>query len=300
MGYLNFFIGKSRHLSVDKNRLKIIDEHGEAFLYPLEDINSILIDSRELQLSSYLLSELASHGIVLYICDEKHLPCGFLLPNNTYFKQLKILGLQLAIAKPLKKRLWQSIIVQKITNQAKCLDIIKCGYGSKNLLNLIPQIKSGDTGNIEAVAAKRYFGFLFGDGFTRDSNAFENSALNYGYAILRGAIARTINAYGFIGSLGLNHHSILNAFNLADDLIEPFRPLVDLFISGMAYGEELTPAHKKQLQGLLGMSIISGGEIYSVSYAVERLVMSLAKSMEEEKNCLLLPDLCEIKEHLYE
>ena len=122
------------------------------------------------------------------------------------------------------------------------------------LFNMIEEVRSGDTGNVEAIAAQYYFPALFGDGFIRGDDCGWNAGLNYGYAILRGSVARALAVYGFLPTLGLHHRSTLNPFNLADDLMEPFRPLVDLLvIRGMEYDDELTPSHKRILSEIASL-----------------------------------------------
>lgn len=168
------------------------------------------------------------------------------------------------------------------------------------LFSCAERVRSGDTDNVEATGAQIYFPALFGDGFTRGQDCGLNAALNYGYAILRGAMARHLAVYGFIPSLGLHHCNRLNSFNLADDLMEPFRPVVDRLAYVLFQDtQELTPQSKRHLFNCLNMDIISGGQKHSVSYAMERLVQSLIRAMEEKKS-LILPELVELHQHRYE
>lgn len=132
--------------------------------------------------------------------------------------------------KPLQKRLWQQVVIQKIRNQALCLQLLELD-GHEELLRMCKEVQSGDRTHVEAKAAAYYFRCMYGLGFSRGNDHIINSALNYGYAIIRGMIARSIICYGLEPSIGIFHHSELNNYNLADDMIEPFRPLVDLYVS---------------------------------------------------------------------
>ena len=207
------------------------------------------------------------------------------------------------MSKPYQKQLWQQIICQKIANQAKCLEL--CGKDAQPLYAMVREVRSGDTTNVEATAAVYYFTTLFGSGFIRRDGQLINGALNYGYSLLRGLVARALAIYGFEPSLGLHHHNALNAFNLADDLLEPFRPLVDLYVAGQEelWAEEiytLSPDHKQGLYRLLSMTMLSGGECHAAHYAVERLVKSLSACVTQGQGILLLPELMPLTQHRYE
>lgn len=154
---------------------------------------------------------------------------------------------------------------------------------------------------MEATAAQYYFPALFGDGFTRGEDCGWNAGLNYGYAVLRGCVARSLAVYGFLPALGLHHRSTLNPFNLADDLMEPFRPLIDLLvIQGIEEEDILTPSNKRMLFNCLNLDILSGGQHHSVSYAMEREVQSLGGALANRSAELTLPLLLEPKQHRYE
>lgn len=297
MGYVNVFVSSPCNLSV-KNR-QLIVKGQEEHSFPLEDMNALLIESAECNVSGYALQALADAGVVVFTCDSRHLPNGVLTPYNCYYRQLKILNLQLNISKPLQKQLWQTIIRRKIENQALCVRM--CSDESNNdLLTLAKSVSSDDSGNCEATAANIYFKKIFGKGFVRRDDSFVNAALNYGYSLIRGLIARTLAVYGFESSLGIHHSNELNAFNLADDLIEPFRPVVDMLVFNMSGSETLSANDKKRLFSLLNQDVQINGGIYSLSYAVEITVQSLKNSMAEGKNILQLPEILPISMHRYE
>ena len=298
MEFRNIFIERPAKLSVWKNQLAI--EQAERVTLPLEDISNVLLESREITITAYALSEMCRHGINLFVCDEKHLPNGTLLPFNCYCRQLKQLQKQISLPKPLEKQLWKAIVVQKIKNQAECLKLLGID-GWKEIFDISKSVTSGDEGNAEAVAAKKYFPLLFGQGFKRSSGDIANAALNYAYAILRGVIARNLAVYGFEPCVGLHHCSQLNNFNLADDLIEPFRPFADLLVAGCAFsGNNLEPYMKHNLFNITNYLAEQKGKKFRMSAAVENCVISLSQSLDAGKNMLDLPKLIPLEEYRYE
>lgn len=268
---------------------------------PLEDISALLLESRQSTITAAALSRLGQQGCAVYVCDEKHLPCAVLTPYCQHSRELTVLRSQLDAGEPRKKRLWQEIVKAKIQNQALCLRLAEKPEAAARLLQMADRVRSGDPENVEASAAQFYFPALFGAGFTRSAAGGWNAGLNYGYAILRGCAARTLAVYGFHPALGLHHRSTLNPCNLADDLMEAFRPLADLLVyRGIEGGDDLNPAHKRMLFNCLNLDLCSGGQHHSVSYAMERLVQSLGRALENRDAQLILPRLEEPKQHRYE
>lgn len=300
MSYRNIFIENPARLSVRNSQLIIEAEHTTHI--PAEDISVLLIESRQVSITAAALSCLAENGTAVFICDEKHMPAAVMQPFAQHSRGLSVLKYQMDCSEPRRKRLWQSIIKKKIINQARCLEFSGKSESAEKLRSLIAKVHSGDTGNTEAVAALKYFPMLFGVQFSRANEDVLNAALNYGYAILRGCIARQLAAYGFQPSLGIHHRSELNRFNLADDLIEPFRPVVDLMVASMEEfdGEKFTGDCRKLLFGSLSMDILSCGQHHSVSYAIERLVKSLSRALSDGCTELCLPELLPLKLHTYE
>ncbi|WP_237442336.1 type II CRISPR-associated endonuclease Cas1 [Saccharibacter sp. 17.LH.SD] len=198
-------------------------------IIPLEDLACLVFDTPQINLSGALLSACVTRGITLIIPDEKHHPAGLLLPFHQHHAQAEILSTQIDASQPLRKRLWQQLVMAKIKNQATVL--AECNPPDAIILRqMTRRVMSGDPENIEAQAARFYWSRLFSK-FTRaDPDDKRNGLLNYGYAILRSAIARSCVASGLVPALGVHHSSRTNAFNLVDDLIEPFRPAVDRMI----------------------------------------------------------------------
>lgn len=234
MAYRNIIVTRNIGISVHNYQLVIGNED---MCVPLEDINCLVLEHAGIMISSGVLQRLSENGCLVYICDEKHLPSTVVLPMARHSRHFKMLTAQLAVTKPRQNRIWQQIVKQKIANQAMCLKL--CGKkNADQLYNMTKKVQSGDKTNVEAQAAALYFKSLFGNDFTRGDDNGINAALNYGYSILRGHISRSIVCYGFEPSLGINHHSQLNNFNLADDFIEPYRAIVDYFVYTQLHMEE--------------------------------------------------------------
>ncbi len=298
MGYINVFLSKPCRIFVKNRQLVVEGETDNSF--PIEDLNSVLIESGECSVTSTALRSLADAGVVLFVCDEKHLPNGVMLPFNAYYRPLKTLELQLSISKPKQKQLWQSIVKQKINNQATCLALCCKEQESRYLFDLVKRVNSDDAKNTEATAANYYFKKLFGSDFERRNDNFINSVLNYGYTIVRGLIARTLAVYGFETSIGLHHVNQLNNFNLADDIIEPYRPVVDLIAYSMTEYDEFTPEIKKILFNLINQDVKINGQIHALSYATELTVQSLKVCFEKDNSEIMLPELLPLGTHRYE
>jgi len=299
MAFRNIIIESPAKISIKREQLVIRTD--EEHSVPVEDISALLIENKQTVITTAALSRLGQCGCAVYICDDKHAPCAVLTPYARHSRELTVVQNQLDASLPLKKRLWQSIVKAKICNQAECLRLIGRIDASERLLDMAKKVRSGDTENIEAVAAQYYFPALMGEDFFRSLDNGLNAAMNYGYAILRGSIARYLTVYGFLPVMGIHHHSSLNQFNLADDLFEPFRPVVDLLVVTYFDADtELTPEKKRLLFNCLNLDIRSGNQHHSVAYAIEREVRSLSRSFAEKEVRLCLPELLALKQHRYE
>lgn len=299
MAFRNIYIENDVQMKIKNEQLVIKKEELESTM-PLEDINSICIESQRSNITTYALRKFIEHDIIVYVCDEKHLPTGVLVGMNNYSRQLKNIRKQVEMPKPLMKRIWQNIIKIKILNQAECLRQLDKG-GVELLEKMSCSVNSGDTENVEARAANFYFRCLFGKTFNRKIECIENAALNYGYAIVRGIIARTLIMYGFEPAMGIFHHNQLNNFNLADDLIECFRPVVDLYV--MNYidfsKDELDSLDKKILYNVVNTLVLIDGKKFNISGAVEYMIKSLSTSMNRNENLIKVPYLICLEEYRY-
>ena len=303
MSWRSVFISKPAKLSLRDNAL-FINQECEISV-PLEDIAVVVIDCREVVITAPLLTALAQFGATLIVCDEHFLPCGQLLPFSQHSRFLKMLSLQMALSSEIKSILWQKIIRQKIYHQSFVLKCAGQDILSQKLLSLSNEVKPNDLDKCEAYAAALYFPALFGNGFSRGIDTPVNIRLNYGYSIMRSAVARILVAYGFLPTLGLWHKNELNAFNLCDDLMEIFRQVVDLevytqFVSGSLNDEFETP-DKAQLVKLLNYEMIFQNKKYSVLSAMEQMVKSLTAVFHHQNaDFFRLPEISYANECQYE
>lgn len=300
MAWQNLLISRPARLSLKNRQLRCEQEDGEVNL-ALEDIASVVLESPQITLTSALIAACADENIAIITCNETHTPNGLLTSFLPHSRQAGMLRAQIAWGKPFTKRLWQLIVKQKIINQAAALKL--CGKEHARLIKLAAEVDSGDTKNCEAQAARLYFSLLFTgvnhDAFRRHGNDLSNAALNYGYAILRAAIARELVQFGFIPALGIHHCSELNAFNLADDLIEPFRPFVDAYIGLNDIGQQtgdldqgLSLQDRANLVQSLQLACIVEGQRYTLLHAIHLVIKSLNTATEYAKpDKLLLPTM---------
>ncbi|WP_308993800.1 type II CRISPR-associated endonuclease Cas1 [Mariniflexile litorale] len=209
-----------------KNEQLVIASENRNTTIPIEDIGFILIDHNETYISIPALNKLINNNCACIICDDKHLPNGMMLNLNSHHIQQEIFKTQIEASTPLKKQLWQQTVIEKIRNQGQLLETIT---KSKNKFEyLSSKVLSGDTSNMEGVAANFYWKSFFEIDFKRERYGnYPNNFLNYGYAILRAATARALSGSGLLNTLGIHHKSKYNAFALADNIMEPFRPIVD-------------------------------------------------------------------------
>lgn len=304
VGWRSIMISQPARLSCEHQALTI--EQQETVRVPFEDIAVIILDHRKIILTHPVLSTCAELGICLFSTGQNHLPNGVFLSFLQHSRNSKYINLQQNINKNLVKRAWKTIIQTKISNQFQCLLLAK--IPPQKTTDLLPtlakKVRSGDSDNLEAQAAARYFPALFGLNFKRQNQDFINSALNYGYAILRGTIARSIVAHGLFPAFGLFHHNQQNAFNLADDLIEPYRPQVDLWVAtnlAQLIATKLTPEHKAGLVSLLHTDIQMPEGKMTVLAAIEQTVMSLIHYLETAGRMpLKLPRLICLSQHNHE
>ena len=264
-------IGISNPAQLSLKDHQLLVKQDDAVSLPIEDIDALILDSYGITFTANLMTELSNSGTTVVVCDEKHLPASVILPYSQHSRQAKVSRQQLVMSQPLRKQLWQKIITQKITNQADVLE--RFGFEANNLRQMTKIIKSGDNDNRESQAAREYFSKLLDD-TTRRKPMWHNAALNYGYAMVRSHIARHIAARGLVASQGIFHHSELNSFNLADDIIEPFRPVVDEYIlSNIApfhIGEQdasLTKSDRQNIIDILNYSVIINSRKYSIKQA---------------------------------
>ncbi len=300
MGWRSIVISRPSKISVKNNQLVI--EQEEQLSMPIEDIISVVIENPQVVITIKALEILAENSVTVYVCDNRHIPIGYLLPYYQHSRQFKIIKQQLSQTEPFKKRIWQQIIKQKIENQAYVLMCIGKREISEKVKQMASKVDSGDTQNIEGQAAKIYFEAMFSKGFNRNYDNIYNACLDYGYSILRGAIARNIAKYGFIPSIGIHHKSELNNYNLADDIIEPFRPIVDFWtIENITLNDEFTKEIRGHLVDLLNYDVIIENKRQCVANAINVMISSYTTAIQaKDFSKLLVPKIVPLERHEYE
>jgi CRISPR-associated protein Cas1 len=281
-------------MSVRNKQLLCESIGNESMSVPLEDLSVVVLESQCITLTSALLSEFATNKVVVFSCDSTHQPSGVFFPFHKHSRYSEMAYLQIGITEPLKKRLWERIVRQKIFNQAMVLKLLNKD-NVNNLTSMSNQVRSGDSNNREGYAANIYWKSLFSN-FVRNNNIPNviNSALNYGYAILRGAVVRNIVTTGLLPCFGIHHTSKLNQFNLADDLMEPFRPFLDYLVANIDFkdSKELTSVCKKQLLSVLMHDCTFNRQKIQILKAIEMSAETLAKAMcGKDFRMLSLPEL---------
>lgn len=286
-----------RHLSLSRGFMVVQDTAGERKelgQVPLDDIAAVIANAHGLSYTNNLLVALTERGAPFVLCAANHNAVGMLLPVDGNYQQAKRYDAQIAAAKPTHKRLWAEVVRAKLQQQAAALEA--AGAPTPPLTALVPKVRSGDPDNIEAQGARRYWSLLFGDGFRRDQDAGSiNGLLNYGYTVLRACTARAVVAAGLHPTLALHHSNEGNALRLVDDLMEPFRPVIDLKVWLLARnGEcEVRPETKRALVRTLYDDMETSAGATPVIVCAQRLATSLAQVYlgEREKLDLPLPGL---------
>lgn len=282
-----------RHLSAHRGFMVVRETQGdrkELGQVPLDDIGAVIANAHGLSYTNNLLVALAQRGVPFVLCAANHNPVGMLLPTDGNYEQSRRIAAQLAAKRPVHKQMWAAIVRSKLEQQAAVLEAV--GAPPMPLLALARKVKSGDPENLEAQGARRYWGLLFGDGFKRDQDAGGiNSLLNYGYTVLRSATARAVIGAGLHPSIGLFHSNAGNPMRLVDDLIEPFRPIIDLKVWLLRQHDEreVTPATKRALVQTLYDDMLTDAGATPLCVCMQRAAVSLAQVYLGERSRLDLP-----------
>ncbi|MDD3590911.1 MAG: type II CRISPR-associated endonuclease Cas1 [Thermoguttaceae bacterium] len=283
-------------LRVRDKQLKVYDENVVRDSVPIEDIACVVLAHPQLTVSLGLMKELFAENVPIVVCDETSIPTGLCLPLYGHYAGARRVQLQAEAysERPLMKRLWKQIVKHKIKNQARLLQLLfqdDCG-----LLGYYQTVKSGDSDNREGAASKRYWAKLFdGENFRRDYNGSDsiNAALNYGYSLLRAIVARAIVSVGLCPTLGICHHNKYNGYALADDLIEPFRPVVDCCVYGLlgedALDNGLIPEVKVRIIRQITSRYHIDGERVNLFETVLKAAESLVWVLKRESNEISFP-----------
>ena len=270
-----------RHLSAHRGFLIVSEDRVEVGRVPLDDVAAVIVHAHGITWSTNVVVALAQRGAVMLLCGTNHAPVAVCLPLDGHHAQNSRIRAQWEAGRPLSKQLWRRIVVGKIRWQAAALEAN--GVSATAFDFLARRVGSGDPDNVEAQAARRYWPLLMGEGFRRDRDADDvNALLNYGYTVLRSLCARAVVASGLHPSIGVHHANRTNPFALADDLIEPFRALVDLLaVRLVARGvATVTPEAKRAFAGLIALDLPGAEGTTTVAGAANRAAQSLARAFQ--------------------
>jgi CRISP-associated protein Cas1 len=279
-----------QHLSVYRGFLVVEKDRQEVGRIALDDIAAVMVHAHGITYSNNLFVALAERAVLVVVCAANHTPVSLFWPISGHSAQGARMQAQWNAPKPLAKQLWRQVVSAKITMQAAILNAN--GLPSGALETLARSVKSGDPDNVEAQAARRYWPLLFGESFRRErSEAGINAMLNYGYTVLRAMTARALISSGLHPTIGIHHHNRGNSFALADDLMEPFRPLVDQIVRRLVDQTviDVEPSAKRALAAVTGFDLESAEGTSPVGVTILRAAQSLARSFEENAMRLELP-----------
>ena len=294
------YFGNPAYLNTKNEQLIINfpDSELEKITIPIEDIGIVILDNYRLTISNALINKLLNNNVAFISCDKKHLPQGLMLNLSEGHTRQQHFEIQINTSKAFKNTLWKHIIKQKIKNQALLLKQKDFEY--KNLVYFAKNVKTGDPMNLEGQAAAYYWKRIFSDivdDFKRGQFEEEpNNLLNYGYTILRAITARALVASGLLPTFGIHHHNKYNAYCLADDIMEPYRPFIDKLVFGLAYDKsktemQLTKEIKQELLKIPVLDVKINNKTSPLMVAMQQTTASLLKSMKNKKVELKLPSL---------
>ncbi len=293
MAWRGLHLSQAARLSLADAQI-VVEQADGAVRLPIEDLAWLVLDTPQATLSAALLSACMEGGVVIISTDATHLPNGAMLPFHGHHRQADVAWRQVAIGEPFKKRAWQAIVRRKIANQAAVL-AARGHDGANTLAEMTRHVASGDPGNTEARAARHYWQCLFQQFRREDEADRRNKLLNYGYAVIRSAIGRALVANGLLPAFGLHHASVSNAFNLADDLLEPFRPFVDMLACAQTEGNnhgDLTLSDRRAMAGALLIDARMDDETTTLLAAAELASSTLVRAITaNDAAAMVLPSL---------
>ncbi|MCF6341968.1 MAG: type II CRISPR-associated endonuclease Cas1 [Bacteroidales bacterium] len=289
-----FFSNPCRWSVKDKQMLVLMTETGETKTATVEDLGFVVLEHQQISISLPLIDELTKNNVAVVFCDRTYHPASMLLNLNGHHLQQELFSQQIVATAPLKKNLWKQTVEAKIRNQAALLKKLK--KDDKKVLWFAGNVKSGDSDNREGAAARAYWPVLFGASFSRERYGDPpNNMLNYAYAVLRAAVARSLAGSGLLATLGIHHHNRYNAFCLADDIMEPYRPFVDGLVYKLAHTfddiSELTTEIKMQLIGILTADVKLGGQTRPLMVALSNTTASLGRCFMGQAKRIVYPGL---------
>lgn len=288
MGFRTLEISSACEIHIKEGQLEVTSENGVATV-PIEDLNQIMVHGANIRLSTMDLSILSQNKVSVMTLDEKYLPTAIVLPFEGHTRQSKLMHAQISTYEELYLDLWLQIIRQKISNQSRALSIMGMS-GAENVSKYLDDISKENVDITEALAAKDYFAY-YHEGLNRRGDDPINSRLNYRYAVVRSSIARSLVAAGFHPTFGIHHDSQLNAFNLADDLIEPCRAIVDIVAhDNIGSNVQLSKNERRAIAHVLHNACMMDGVKVNLMSAIDMMVESLKRIILDKSNeKLMLP-----------
>ena len=294
MAFRTVLIEKAVRVNLDLNNIVVRYEEEDYWIH-LDEISTIIFDDPRCNVSLRLLSKLCEKGINVLFTNESHMPIGGLVTLYNHSRAVKKIMVQQSWQESEKIFLWTKIVKAKITAQIDTLQILNKNEKLLVMQKLLNEVQEGDINNREGIASRTYFKALFGDQFKRFNEDIINYCLNYIYQIIRSKISQEIIACGYLSSIGICHKSEYNTFNLADDFIEPFRPIVDFFVYKILQTDEenyLTPNLKKELTNIVNEKIFYNNCEYKINVVIQFYVQNLLSFLETgEINKIAFPNL---------
>lgn len=296
MLYRSIYISNPAYLKLKDNQMKVLDPETkeEKGSVAIEDLGFLMLDHFQITISHQLIQYLMQNNVVVVSCDSSHLPLGMMLPLFGHTEHSERVKIQMEASEPLKKQLWKQTVESKIENQKEVL--AQLGLHFQPMLEYLQNVKSGDSTNMEGIAAQHYWKNLFETDFIRQRfGDFPNSHLNFGYAVLRSMVARAVVDTGMLPVLGIFHKNKYNPYCLADDLMEPFRPFVDYLVLDWIKQnpelEQLNKDFKAHILTIATMDVTIEGNQRPLMVAIKTTVVSLYKCYTGEKRQISYPKL---------
>lgn len=272
----------------------VVERDGDTRTVPIEDVGVVILDHKQITITHALIDALLANNVAIVTSNDKHLPVGLMLPLDGNTLQSERFRAQIDASEPLKKQMWQQTVTAKILGQSHVLGLQHVEHG--NMFAWARSVRSGDTDNLEARAAAYYWRNIFDkDNFIRDPQGLPpNNLLNYGYSVVRAMVARALVGAGLLPTFGIHHHSRYDAYCLADDIMEPYRPFVDMKVLEMwqsgGVTSNITSEQKRELLGITTMDVMINGHRSPMMLAIQTTVQSVQKCFNGEARKIVYPD----------
>lgn len=288
--FRTLIIEESERLTLTHNVVQV-ERAGKHIPVPVEDIYCIVLDNPRTMISTSVITALTGAGVHIVVCNEKHMPSSAIYPELVHYRPYTVVQRQLTMPQGARDALWDRVVRAKLLNQAFVLTCCGEHGAASRLCELAEEVSEGDAGNREGIGAKLYFRALFGSRFLRMADDGINAAMNYGYAILRSSVVKTLYTFGYYPPVGIHHIGPTNPFNLGDDLMEPLRPVIDLWVDihHTELLEALTSGQRRSLVGLMRLDADYDGARMKLTNVIARYIKSFTTAIEKEDASLFVP-----------